>query len=61
MKSTNFLKWLSITSVALVALIVSEFKYKAFSSLQQILDLFSKYSLAQYHNYLDLLKKHDQE
>lgn len=33
MKSTNFLKWLSITSVALVALIVSEFKYKAFSSL----------------------------
>lgn len=33
MKSTNFLKWLSITSIALVALIVSEFKFNSFSSL----------------------------
>tara|TARA_B100000287_G_C20282053_1_gene642454 strand:- start:151 stop:576 length:426 start_codon:yes stop_codon:yes gene_type:complete len=33
MKSTNFLKWLSITSIALVALVVSEFKFNSFSSL----------------------------
>ena len=33
MKSTNFLKWVSITSIALVALIASEFKFKAFSTL----------------------------
>ena len=33
MKSTNFLKWLSITSVGLVALVASEFTFGAFSSM----------------------------
>ena len=33
MKTQNFLKWISITSIALVALIVAEFKFEAFSSL----------------------------
>jgi hypothetical protein len=33
MKSTNFLKWLSITTIALTSLMVSEYKYDAFSSL----------------------------
>tara|TARA_R110002020_G_scaffold46539_22_gene132412 strand:- start:1762 stop:2187 length:426 start_codon:yes stop_codon:yes gene_type:complete len=33
MKSTNFLKWVSITSIAMVALLVSEFKFGAFSKL----------------------------
>ena len=33
MKSTNFLKWLSITSIGLVALIGSEISFKAFSSM----------------------------
>jgi len=33
MKTQNFLKWTSITSIALVALLVSEFKFGAFSTL----------------------------
>ena len=33
MKSTNFLKWVSITSIGLVALIASEFRFGAFSSM----------------------------
>ena len=33
MKSKNFLKWLSITSVGLVSLVASEFQFSAFSSM----------------------------
>ena len=33
MNTQNLLKWISITSITLVALIVAEFKFKAFSSL----------------------------
>ena len=33
MNSNNFLKWLSITVIAVVAFVVAEFKYSAFSSL----------------------------
>ncbi|MEE9438236.1 MAG: hypothetical protein V3V14_04500, partial [Saprospiraceae bacterium] len=33
MNSNNFLKWLSITAIAIVAFVVGEFKYNAFTSL----------------------------
>lgn len=33
MHSKNFLKWLSITSIAFVALLVAEYNYSAFSTL----------------------------
>ena len=33
MHSKNFLKWLSITSIAFVALLVAEYNYAAFSTL----------------------------